>query len=258
MTDLIHLVLYRSRETKRNMGRIKAIPLKSVKSYTIIWDFDGTILPSDPYDSEQTLLLYKMKVSRGKISFFKQILARAVIYADMKEWLGESFKKYYIHILKGTRSEAFDSVAECLAQKISKTDRQTFLKLKGDGHHMMILSCGTLDLIERVLKLAGLYDCFDLISGNRFRLLNDRITGMDLHILNPKDKLKMTGARGISPEHSIVIGDGYTDLPLLNWAEMSIVIDRSGEKKKKYIKRDYHFVSSIPELVDMIQAFHPN
>ena len=240
------------------MGRMKSIPYKSVKPYTIIWDFDGTILPSDPYDSEQTLLQYRMKISRRKISLFKQILARVVIYADMKEWLGESFKKYYIYILKGMRTEVLDRVAECLAKKISNVDRQTFLKLKGDGHHMVILSCGTLDLIERVLRLAELYDCFDLISSNRFRLLNDRITGMDFHILNPKNKLKIAGDRGISSEHSIVIGDGYTDLPLLNWAKMSIVIDRSGEKKKKYIKRDYHFVSSIPELVDMIQAFHPN
>ena len=38
-----------------------------MKLYTIIWDFDGTILPSDPYDSEQTLLLYKVNGAGEKI-----------------------------------------------------------------------------------------------------------------------------------------------------------------------------------------------
>lgn len=223
-----------------------------MKPYTIIWDFDGTILPSDPYDSEQTLLLYKVKGSEEKISFFKQVAAKAVIYADMKEWLKGSFKKYYLQILKGTRVEVLDKVAECLAQKISKADRRTFLKLKRDGHHMMILSCGTVDLIERILKLAELNDCFWPISGNRFRLLNDRIIGMDLHIVNPEDKLKTMEVRGIFADQSIVIGDGYTDLPLLDWAGIPVIIDRTGGKKEKYTNRGYHFISSIRELVERI------
>ena len=223
-----------------------------MKLYTIIWDFDGTILTSDPYDSEQTLLLYKVNGSGEKIPFFKRVVARAVIYADMKEWLGESFKKYYLWVLKGTRIEALDRVAECLAKKISKADRQAFFRLKGDGHNMMIISCGTLDLIERFLKLARLDDCFDMISGNRFQFANGRITGMEFHSLNPEDKLQIMNARGIPPEHSVVIGDGYTDLPLLDWARIPILIDRTGEKKDKYAKKDYYFISSIPELVEMI------
>ena len=28
--------------------------------YNIIWDFDGTLLPNDPYDSEQSLMMYKL------------------------------------------------------------------------------------------------------------------------------------------------------------------------------------------------------
>jgi len=61
-----------------------------MKNYTIIWDFDGTILPSDPYDSEQTLLLYKLNAPEEKTSLVKSIVAKAVIYADKREWLGKS------------------------------------------------------------------------------------------------------------------------------------------------------------------------
>jgi len=222
--------------------------------YTIIWDFDGTILPSDPYDSEQTLLLYKVNGSGEKITFFKRVVARAIIYADMKEWLGEYFKKYYLWVLKDTRIEALDRVAEDLVKKISEADRQTFLRLKGDGHNMMIISCGTLELIERILKLASLDGCFKMISGNRFQFENNHITGMDFDILNPADKIKIMNVRGIISEQSIVIGDGYTDLPLLDWAGIAVLIDRTGEKKEEYAKKNYHFISSIPELVEIIEG----
>ena len=131
-----------------------------MKLYTIIWDFDGTILPSTPFDSEQVLLRYKIKSSQESVAFFKRIIAKAVIYADMKEWLGASFKKYYIWILKRTQMELLDKVAKNLAPKISNTDRKTFLRLKADGHHMMVLSCGTIDLIERTLQLAEIDTCF--------------------------------------------------------------------------------------------------
>ena len=223
-----------------------------MKLYNIIWDFDGTILPSTPYDSEQELLRYKMKPSKESVSFFKRIMAKAVIYADMKEWLGASFKKYYIWILQRTRIEVLDRVAKNLVPRISNADRKTFLKLKKDGHHMMIISCGTMDLIERTLRFAEIDGCFHSIYGNRLRCLNNCIAGMDLSFLNPKDKLKLVIDQGISPELTVVVGDGYTDLPLLDWAKIPVVIDRTGEKRKKYLHMGYKFISSIPELIEII------
>ena len=223
-----------------------------MKLHTIIWDFDGTILPSTPYDSEQTLLRYILKESNERVSFLKRIIAKAVIYADMKEWLGASFKKYYIWILKGTRIESLDRVAKNLSSRISSADRKAFVRLKRDGHRMMVFSCGTFDLMERTLQLAGIYGYFDGIYGNRFRFLNNRIVGMDLNVLKPKDKLTLVGDQGISPEQTIVVGDGYTDIPLLDWAKIPVVIDRTGKKRKKYNHMEYYFISSIPELFDLV------
>jgi len=224
-----------------------------MQSYTIIWDFDGTILPLEPYDSEQSLLLHVLTQSGNEFPLPKRIVARAIIFADRMEWLGKSFKRYYLWVLKGTREDMIEQVSEHLAEKISKTDRQTLLQLKAEGHHMIIVSCGTLDLSERILRIAGVDHCFKTIQGNRFRIENNIITGMDLHILGPEDKLKAIHAMGISTENTIVIGDGYTDLPSLDWADLPVMLDRTGEKKNRYAKRNYHFISSIPEIFELIQ-----
>ena len=225
-----------------------------MRPYTIIWDFDGTILPLEPYDSEQSLLLNVLTQSGNEISLPKRIVARAIIFADRMEWISKSFKRYYLWILKGIREEMIEHVSESLAAKISNRDRQTLRRLKAEGHHMIIVSCGTLDLSERILKIAGVDDCFETIQGNRFRIENNIIMGMDLHILGPEDKLKAIRALGISPKNTIVIGDGYTDLPLLDWADLSVMVDRTGEKKNRYAKRNYHFISSIPEISELIRS----
>jgi hypothetical protein len=57
------------------------------KPDTIIWDFDGTLLPNDPYDSEQSLMMYKLHKAGGRIPFVLHVLARALLYADQKEHL---------------------------------------------------------------------------------------------------------------------------------------------------------------------------
>jgi len=224
-----------------------------MKKFTIIWDFDGTILPVDPHDSEQSLLIYLLNESRETLPLFKRVTVRAIIYADMKEWLRNSFKKLYLRFLKGVKVEILDHVAECLAEKIPEADRQTLLRLKEDGHKMMVLSCGTADLSERVLKQAGLDGCFEMIEGNRFQIEKDHIIGMDLRVPDPEDKVKLTIAQGISPKKTVVIGDGYTDLPLLDWAGIPVIIDRKGEKKNRYASKDYHFISSIPEILQIIE-----
>jgi hypothetical protein len=70
---------------------------------------------------------------------------------------------------------------------------------------MMVLSCGTVDLSERVLKFAGLSDCFNRIAGNRFQFDADRIVGMQLRVPNPGDKLTLIKKLNLPPEQTIPI-----------------------------------------------------
>ena len=185
--------------------------------------------------------------------WFKKGYTKAIIYADQRERLRKTFKRLYIQLLKGTTSSTLDEVCRSLAEKLSTPDRLTLKKLKNDGYNMIVLSCGTVDLSERILKFAGIEDCFGLIEGNRFQFDEDRIVGMHLRLPDPDDKLTMMNKLNLSPQRTIVVGDGYTDLPLLNWSSIPVMIDRTGKKKKGFTSNNFHFITSIPEIMNIIQ-----
>ena len=179
---------------------------------------------------------------------------KAIIYADRREWFRKTFKKAYVRLLKGTPASTLDEVCQDLAEKISPADRNVFWTLKNAGFDMIVLSCGTADLSERVLKFAGLKDCFRLIEGNRFRFNADQIAGMNFHIADPDDKLEFAKNLKLSPERAIVVGDGYTDLPLLNWSSVPVMIDRTDKKRKRFTSHHFYFISCIPEIMNIIEA----
>jgi phosphoserine phosphatase len=224
-----------------------------MKTMTIVWDFDGTILPHAPYDSEQTLLMHVMNRKQETFGWFWKVFARAMIYADQRERLRRTFKASYIRLLKGTPSSDLDEICQALAEKISTADRKVFRRLTEDGFDMVVLSCGTADLSERTLGFAGLSKCFTLIEGNRFRFADDRIVGMELRLPDPTDKLQMMHQLNLSPDLTMVVGDGYTDLPLLDWSKMPVLIDRSGSRKKQFTSQNFCFISSIPEIMSIIK-----
>jgi phosphoserine phosphatase len=228
--------------------------LDPMPAYSIIWDFDGTLLPNDPYDSEQSLMLYKLHETGKKIPLYLRAIAHILIYADNKERLRRTFKRFYVRFMKGAHVTVLDRVSEHLAAKISATDRKVIRVLEKQAQKMIVLSCGTADLSERVLKVAGLGDCFDVIEGNRFTFENNCITGMTYGLNNPEDKMMFLQNNGFSPDHTIAIGDGYTDIPMLDWARISIILDRSGQKKAQFRHKKYHFISSIPEILELIRT----
>ena len=222
-----------------------------MKHSTIIWDFDGTLVPNDPYDSEQTLMLYKLHETGEKIPFSIRALARILIYADQKEQLRKVFKRFYIHFLTGTVVDIFDPVGSRLAAKITKEDRQALLQLANQGHRMIVLSCGTANLAENTLQKAGLAGCFEVIAGNRFESLNGKISTMTLHIPNPAAKVRYLAKLKVEPGKCVAVGDGYTDIPMLDWAKIPVIVDRTGRKQIKYAHKNYRFVRSLPEIIDI-------
>ena len=220
---------------------------------SIIWDFDGTLLPNDPNDSEQSLMLYKLAEAGENIPVIKRTLARILIHADSKEYLRSTFKRFYVWFMRGTSVTALERVSERLAAKITSADRQAVLELKKRSYTMLVLSCGTADLSERVLRIAGLTNCFDIIEGNRFTFENNCISGMTYDMKNPEDKRTFLQNNAIAPEHTIAVGDGYTDIPMLDWARYAFVLDRSGRKKRQFRDKNYRFISSIPEVLELIE-----
>ena len=79
--------------------------LDAMGTYSIIWDFDGTLLPSDPYDSEQTLMLHKLNETGENICVILRTIARMMIYADNKEHLRKSFKRFYVWLFRYSTAE---------------------------------------------------------------------------------------------------------------------------------------------------------
>jgi phosphoserine phosphatase len=223
-----------------------------MKKNTIVWDFDGTLIPNDPYDSEQTLMRYKLAKAGNRISIFTRTLAGLMIYADQKEYFRNAFKRFYIWFLTGTPVHIFDPVCTRLAAKISAADRQALHALADQGHRMMVLSCGTVNLSEGTLQKAGLAECFETFAGNRFESQSGKISSMNLHIPNPTDKVRFLVEQGIDPGTSVAVGDGYTDIPMLDWAKISVVVDRTGRKKEKYANKGYHFVRSLSEILNLV------
>jgi len=214
----------------------------------IIWDFDGTLLPLAPYDSEHTLMLHKLGDTSPRPPYLVRAIARLLIKADRRQMLSNTFKQFYIRLMKGTPLNLLDQVSRRLSDSISTQDRQTIRHLNSENYRMMVLSCGTADLSESVLKMAGLGDCFESIAGNRFNIENGRINGMTLHIAEPADKVIWLTKMGISAERAVAVGDGYTDIPMLDWAETAVLVDRSGKKRKRYKGKNYGLFLLFPKL----------
>jgi len=225
------------------------------RASTIVWDFDGTILPLAPYDSEQTLLLHCLKHGSENRRPFRRWFIRAIVYADRREWFKISFrlfKRSYLWAVRGSRCDRLEDVAGHLAASITPSDRNAYRRLAADGHRMVVVSCGTADLSERTLARAGVADCFQSVIGNRFRFACGQIAGMNLDVASPADKLAAVRKLGLVGETTIAVGDGYSDLPLLDWAARPFLIDRDGTKKRRYAGRRYRFVGSVPELAARI------
>ncbi len=223
-----------------------------MKTDTIIWDFDGTLLPLAPYDSEQTLMLYKLDEAAPRPPCFVRAMARLLIFADRRQMLRKTFKRFYIRLMKGTPIAVIDQIGRRLSDRITSEDRRTIALLTSENYRMLVLSCGTADLSERTLRNAGLSDCFESIAGNRFNISRGVVTGMTLHVADPVDKVKWLEKNGICADSAIAVGDGYTDIPLLDWAKISVLLDRTGKKRAMHKHKNYRIISSISEILDVL------
>jgi phosphoglycolate phosphatase-like HAD superfamily hydrolase len=73
-------------------------------------------------------------------------------------------------------------VAQRLAGRIPPETRRTIAALEARGHRLIIASCGTADLSERILDASGVLQCFEAVLGNRFVFTRGVIAGMDMSV----------------------------------------------------------------------------
>ncbi|MBC8452635.1 MAG: haloacid dehalogenase-like hydrolase [Spirochaetes bacterium] len=197
----------------------------------IIWDFDGTMYPINPYDAE----CYLLKTASREMSLLKAAASAIRIRFDQKHLFSKQFKKYYIRYLMGCSRSLIDITAEYIASTIPKSETEQYHELKELGWKQYIISCGTYDICIKVLEILNISDCFTKISANKFIFRENRISGMNI-IVND-GKMKPIIMEKILNEHKenraelsqvIAVGDGYTDIPLLNRVKTPVLIDWDG------------------------------
>jgi len=222
------------------------------KIETILFDFDGTLLPCLPHDSEQALLDFLLRREKGRFRWFDRLLARTAIWVDQRELSPGFFKRKYGRFVLGTRSDTVDAICRRLADAVPGESREAVRELKQNGFEMHVISCGTADLAEGVLKHSGLRSCFDRVEGNRFHMVNGVVSGVAPQVKTPAQKVVVAKALGVDPDRTIAVGDGYTDLPLLDWAGKAVMLDPDGAKATGHAGKGYQFVAGIHELPDLI------
>jgi phosphoserine phosphatase len=116
---------------------------------------------------------------------------------------------------------------------------------------MSVLSCGTHELSAGTLRAAGLADRFARIEANRLMMRDGRITGIERRIYLPETKVDMAAQSAITWDRLIAVGDGLTDVPLLDRAGLSILI-ASEERALRFDGHGYRFVRSLSEAIALV------
>ena len=228
--------------------------------HTIIWDFDGTLYPLCPYDSEQTLLQAQRTRSRQSLPTTRSFLTALLIHMDRLQWFKTGIMRrlymiFYGRVLAGTPAPLLDVAAAEIAGRMMPGDIETLRELYEKGIRMLVISCGTLDLSEKIIQKAGVRECFESIKANPLRLRDNVIIGVESRVVTAADKLsvakELTGnaAQGVA-----AVGDGYTDIPLLDWAQYPVMIDPDRSKQSRYAGKPYFFadsVSAVPRILTL-------
>jgi phosphoserine phosphatase len=204
-----------------------------------VWDFDGTLIP---FDSEQVLL------QRLPLSGLRALGARLFVYGDRRGWDPGALKRLYGWCLRGTSLLALEAVCAQIAASIAVPDRTAIGDLAAGGLRMALLSCGTADLSRGTLRAAGLDGAFRPIHANPLRTQEGRIAGIERRIVQPEIKVELVGAMGVPWERVIAVGDGLTDVPLLDRAGGAVLV-AGPDKAARYAHRGYQIAPSLREAI---------
>ncbi|MBI9093794.1 MAG: haloacid dehalogenase-like hydrolase [Sphaerochaeta sp.] len=198
------------------------------KKFLITFDFDGTFYPLYPYDSEQRLILSTARV-RGHLN---RVRAKRMVLKDRQGEmaLGE-FNRRYHDLLSGCTHSQIEEVAKELFNLVDPK-QYSLLKDLSTKADLAILSCGTENIIRAFLSLHKIDHHFFQVSGKSLHFNKGSKPDIVCTIGNPEEKRAAFATLKKNYVHTIAIGDGPTDIPMLEEAELGLIIDWSGEDTK--------------------------
>lgn len=198
------------------------------KKNLVAFDFDGTLYPIHPYDSEQRLVLSTAK-GRGHLN---RVRANRMVQKDREGRMGMGeFNRRYHDMLGGCTPSHIEQVA---ADLYALVDPKQFSLLKelSEKADLAILSCGTENIIHAFLSLYKIEHHFFLISGKSLHFNEGSKPDILCSIGSPEEKRSVFAELKKGYTNSIAVGDGPTDIPMLEEADLALVIDWSGKEAK--------------------------
>ena len=198
------------------------------KKYLIAFDFDGTLYPLLPYDSEQRLVLSTAK-GRGHLN---RLRAKRMVQKDSEGRMGlGEFNRRYHDLLGGCTPAQIDEVADDLFALVEKEQFSLLKSLSGKAD-LAILSCGTENIIHAFLSKHAIEHHFFQVSGKSLHFGEGTKPTIRTTIGSPIEKRSVFSELKKQYSRTIAVGDGPTDIPMLGEADLGLIIDWQGKGAK--------------------------
>jgi len=198
------------------------------KKYLIAFDFDGTFYPLLPYDSEQRLVLTTAK-GRGHLN---RVRAKRMVQKDREGRMGlGEFNRRYHDMLGSCTPALIEEVAEDLFALVERKQYSP-LKILSEKADLAILSCGTENIIHAFLAKHAIEHYFFLVSGKSLHFGEGSKPSIITTIGSPEEKRSVFSALKEKYDRTIAVGDGPTDIPMLEEADLGLIIDWRGKGAK--------------------------
>lgn len=206
----------------------------------VLFDFDGTLYPIAPYDSEQRLL---RKNAEGKGTLFRMRTKRLIAQDQAGKLLDGAFHRQYARLIRSVTPKMIEDVAHDVSFLLTDSDVQALSDLAKQAD-LAVLTCGTENLVEAFLRLAGLENHFFLIRGKRIIWDESGKAQLIVDIDRPEAKATALEELRLSYRTIIAVGDGPTDLPMLQASDFGLIIDWN-KKQRDYPFETHSSLSSI-------------
>ncbi|MDT4762891.1 HAD family hydrolase [Sphaerochaeta sp. PS] len=221
------------------------------KKNLVAFDFDGTLYPIIPYDSEQRLILTNAK-ERGHLN---RLRAKRMVKKDREGRMAHGeFNQRYLDLLGGCTPSQVDQVARDLS---SLVDPSQFLLLEELSRHaeLAILSCGTENIIHSFLAQHGIDHHFFMVSGKNLEFSSKGSKpSMVCSIASPEQKRAVFADLKRGYSHAIAVGDGPTDIPMLEQADLGLIIDWKAEPVRYPFETYTDLTSTLKRCLSYLES----
>lgn len=220
--------------------KIKNFMIQPDISYLVMMDMDSTLIENEVIDDlasahgvGQQVKEITEAAMRGELDFAQSLKKRVALLAGADELVISKVQKN-IRITPGAQ--------------------ELILKFRELNFKTCVVSGGFDVIVEKIVENLGIDD----FAANRLEIIDGRLTGQLLgEIIDAAGKratlLEMAQKYGISLEHTIAIGDGANDLPMIDEAAIGIAFNA-----KPALKEKANLIVDSENLQDVLKALKIN